>query len=675
VNDLLHYIRGVAPASADVPDREYLDRFARNRDESAFAALVGRYGASVWSVCRRLVDRDQDAEDAFQATFLTLARKAGSIRGRGSLPAWLHGVARRIAANLRRDARRRAAREADAAQPSRCENTDLTWQQGLAVLDEELARLPQRYRTVLIACCLDGRSRDEVAAHLGWSDGQVKGRLERARQTLRRRLERRGFDLAALLLAATVSRSGAAGLSGAPAGLVATTVAAATATAPGAISSNVRALSEGAVHAMFIQKLKVPAVLLTIALASGGLLTYRLALGAASAQVSEADKAAAAEAARAKAEREEAERKAAAIKAARAKETPTFPTPAKAADIKVDFEEASLSIRPSFLAPQQPHSIRIRGDGICEYRIEERPARGGAPRWDPAYLEHKLPLERLRRLEGLLKKTAWLSAPGHAGRADHLHPTNYVLKVKRKGQTLTVTMDGEKPEPYRSVVSFFHGIALQENLVYRLERLPGREQYAACAEIDRYVQAERGGPFAKPLYEVDLRRYAPTFRRYVRDPFDRSKEELVPALRLLGHLRLASEREHIVTLANDRDSYVRAAVAEALGALGGKESVAVLRRMLRSTSEAAWQLVRLGPLAVPTIVEVIEGASTRTSAREPGALDHQRLIRGYIDHWDKVPKPIDPRVLAAVRKSMASPRGKGPSTEYHKKLLELASRP
>src|SRR5262249_12059866 len=163
-----------------------------------------------------------------------------------------------------------------------------------------------------------------------------------------------------------------------------------------------------------------------------------------------------------------------------------------------------------------------------------------------------------------LKKTDWLTAPGHAGRADHLHPTKYTLTLKRKGQTRTITLDGEKGEPYRSLTRFFHGIADQEHLLYRLERVPGKEQYAARAEVERYVGAEQGGPYAKPTSEIDLRRYAPTFRRYLRDPFDRQKEELVPAVRLLSHLRLEAEREHLVTLVNDRDSSVRAAVAEAL---------------------------------------------------------------------------------------------------------------
>jgi RNA polymerase sigma factor (sigma-70 family) len=367
--------------------------------------------------------------------------------------------------------------------------------------------------------------------------------------------------------------------------------------------------------------------------------------------------------------------KAAAVQEAREKETPTFPTPPRASDIKVDFEEVSISIRPFKAEPQQPESVRVRGDGVCEYRVEERPARGEQPRWDAAYLEHRLDTDRLRRLEGLLKKTDWLTAPGYEGPAGHTDATRYSLTLKRKGETRAIAIDGEKGEPYKSLQAFFHGIALQENLLYRLERLPGKERADACRQIDEYVRAEQGGPYGKPPFEIDLRRYEPTFRRCVRYSFEHPREELVPAVRLLGHLRSAPEREYIAALANDRDADVRTAVAEALGRLGDRESVAVLRRMVRSTGEAARQLVRLGPAAVPTVVEVIESGTDPTDEREPGFLDYQRLIRAYVDHWDEVPKPIDPRVLDAVRKSMAAPKVKAYGTEYHQKLLDLASRP
>lgn len=181
-------------------DRDLLDRYVRDRDEEAFEALVRRYGTGVWAACVRLAGRD--AEDAFQAVFLILSRKAGTVTG--SLPAWLHAVTRRVAANLRRNARRRSEIEA-AARPPQPLADDTSLREGLALLDEELSRLPERYRAVLIVCCLEGRSRDEAAAQLGWSAGQVKGRLERAREMLRTRLARRGVELGGLLLAAAVA--------------------------------------------------------------------------------------------------------------------------------------------------------------------------------------------------------------------------------------------------------------------------------------------------------------------------------------------------------------------------------------------------------------------------------------------------------------------------------------
>jgi RNA polymerase sigma factor (sigma-70 family) len=255
---LFRFIRAAAPAVGT--DRELLDRFARDRDEEAFALIVRRYSGSVWAACRRLADCD--AEDAFQAVFLTLARKAGSVSG--SLPAWLHGVARRTAANLRRSARRRSIAEATAARSAESRTDDVTFREGLAVLDEELARLPERYRAVLIVCCLEGRSRDEAAAQLGWSEGRVKGYLERARQMLRARLVRRGIELGGLLLAATVPGP-------APAIPSSTVLLAGHAVSPAALS-----LSHGVLQAMMMQKIAVVVTVL-VATAVAGAVAYRTA--------------------------------------------------------------------------------------------------------------------------------------------------------------------------------------------------------------------------------------------------------------------------------------------------------------------------------------------------------------------------------------------------------------
>jgi RNA polymerase sigma factor (sigma-70 family) len=275
VNQLLRYLRAAAPAQApvDAPDRELLARFIRERDGGAFAALVARHGPTVWATCRRLLDRAEDAEDAFQAVFLTLARRASAVGE--NVPAWLHGVARRVAANVRRDQRRDSATDRVSARALAVPPREVSWREGLAVLDEELARLPERYRAVLIVCCLDGRTRDEAAQQLGWSVGQVKGCLERARELLRQRLVQRGFELGAVLLAATV----AAGASGAapvwPVSAPFTFGAGSGVVSPAAV-----ALSESVVSAMFVQKLKtVVAVLVVVAGAVGGALAHRGAEG------------------------------------------------------------------------------------------------------------------------------------------------------------------------------------------------------------------------------------------------------------------------------------------------------------------------------------------------------------------------------------------------------------
>jgi RNA polymerase sigma factor (sigma-70 family) len=176
--------------SVGATDGELVERFARGGDEAAFAALVGRHGGMVLGLCRRVLRDSHDAEDAFQATFLVLARKAGSLRGREAVGCWLYGVARRVAAKARALAIRRRARQ----QPLTDVALAIPGESGLAeALDEEIARLPARYREPLVLCCLGGRTCDEAARQLGCPVGTVKSRLARARDLLRRRLTRRGL--------------------------------------------------------------------------------------------------------------------------------------------------------------------------------------------------------------------------------------------------------------------------------------------------------------------------------------------------------------------------------------------------------------------------------------------------------------------------------------------------
>jgi RNA polymerase sigma factor (sigma-70 family) len=249
-------------------DGELLERFVRRRDEAAFEVLVRRHGPMVLGVCRRVLRHEQDAEDAFQATFLLLARKAASVRPRGRVGNWLYGVARRTALEARRAAARRRAREARAApppQPPPDPDDDLR-----AALDRELTRLPDRHREVVVLCDLEGKGRKEVARQLGCPEGTVASRLARARALLAARLARRGLTVsgAALLAGGGASASVPAPLAGA-------TARAATSLAlgqgAGLVPARAVALMEGVLKTMLLTKLKIAtAALLAVILAAAG---------------------------------------------------------------------------------------------------------------------------------------------------------------------------------------------------------------------------------------------------------------------------------------------------------------------------------------------------------------------------------------------------------------------
>jgi RNA polymerase sigma factor (sigma-70 family) len=251
---LLHQLCQLTAPPASDP--ALLDRYVRDHDEAAFAALVERHGPLVWNVCRRVLGHAQDAEDAFQAAFLVLARKAGSIRPREALAAWLHGVAYRVACKAR--ARRRpvvAAQEPADPRPDPLD--ELTARELLLILDEEVQRLPAAYRLPLVLCCLEGRTRDETARLLGWTPGSVKGRLERGRALLQARLARRGLAFSAVLA------SGAASAPRVPAALI--RAAQASLIEAGEVSAGAAALADGVLRSLAAAQVKLGAALLLTA--------------------------------------------------------------------------------------------------------------------------------------------------------------------------------------------------------------------------------------------------------------------------------------------------------------------------------------------------------------------------------------------------------------------------
>src|SRR5262245_43666886 len=163
LNGVLRHLRRAALLGRDLTDGQLLQPFISRRDEAAFEALVRRHGPMVWGVCRRALGNHQDAEDAFQATFLVLARKAATVADRGALANWLYGVARNTARKAKSMNTRRRANERRLADRPRPEAPEEVWQQLLPLLDDELGRLPDKYRIPIVLCDLEGRPIKEAA--------------------------------------------------------------------------------------------------------------------------------------------------------------------------------------------------------------------------------------------------------------------------------------------------------------------------------------------------------------------------------------------------------------------------------------------------------------------------------------------------------------------------------
>jgi RNA polymerase sigma factor (sigma-70 family) len=271
---------------AGATDGQLLEAYVSRREEAAFAVLVQRHGPMVWGVCRRLLANPNDAEDAFQATFLVLARKAASIVPRGMVANWLYGVAHNVCLKARAAAGRRRARERQVAvmpEPEVAER-DL-WRELEPLLDLELSRLPDKYRAAIVLCDLEGKTRREAARQLDIPDGTVSSRLTTGRALLAKRLSRHGLSVPGGVLGTVLSRGAAS--AGVPASVVSSTIKAATLVAvgqaaTGLTSAKVAALTEGVMKAMLLNKLKGVAVLLAVVAVaiSGGLLCHSTTVAA-----------------------------------------------------------------------------------------------------------------------------------------------------------------------------------------------------------------------------------------------------------------------------------------------------------------------------------------------------------------------------------------------------------
>jgi RNA polymerase sigma factor (sigma-70 family) len=262
--------RTLSPPGGDqATDGQLLARFVDSRDEAAFATLVRRHGPMVYGVCRRVLGRDHDAEDAFQAAFLVLARKAGAVVKRESVGSWLYGVAHRTALEARSALARLRARErqtADLPHPAVGPAEPQDWR---PLLDRELSRLPEKYRAAVVLCDLEGRPRKEAAVRLRVPEGTLSSRLAAARRILARRLTLRGLTLSGGGLSAALS--GGAALAAPPAALASATVHAATLAASGllaAVSAGAAVLTKGVLRALWTSKLRAMLALVLTATAA-----------------------------------------------------------------------------------------------------------------------------------------------------------------------------------------------------------------------------------------------------------------------------------------------------------------------------------------------------------------------------------------------------------------------
>jgi RNA polymerase sigma factor (sigma-70 family) len=263
--------------SNGLTDAQLLDRFRARSDqdssEAAFAGLMARHGPMVLGVCRRALRNPDDVADAFQATFLILVRKADTVRVEDSLGRWLYGVSRRVCVRAKLAAARRSAREVREIDFAAAPADDAELDELRDVLDEEIGRLPEKFRSAVVLCELQGFGHEEAARQLACAVGTVKSRLSRAREKLRSRLIRRGVEPTACAL--YVDSTPAA----LPARLIETTIKAAIGHGEGVVSPAVNLLIQGVLRAMLMKKLGTIAitVVASLALAAGAGVSARQA--------------------------------------------------------------------------------------------------------------------------------------------------------------------------------------------------------------------------------------------------------------------------------------------------------------------------------------------------------------------------------------------------------------
>lgn len=346
-----------------------------------------------------------------------------------------------------------------------------------------------------------------------------------------------------------------------------------------------------------------------------------------------------------------------------------------AQDVRFDFVRLSVRIEPFEPYGGAIESLKFEKNHQCWYRNEGAKARGDVAARPPAVFSHQVSAERRQRLERLLGATDGLKAPGGEGRATHTHPTKITLTLEREAGETTVVCLGERPEPYAALLRELLGVAAQERRIYLHDYVAGRAGDEAWSEVGREIAALRGEPYAPNPLPIEYERYAPIAVRIVRDFYGQTDEELCTAIRLVGHLKLAAELPTLHKLAHDRSAKVRYEVAWAIERIHSPTSLDVLASMMEAPQgrDTGLFLIQWGAEARSSIVRLISRATDpNLSPREN--TQGEEMARAYLEHWERIPRPLDPQIVEALRKAIAAkPRENGRiRTTYLVELLEKA---
>lgn len=348
-----------------------------------------------------------------------------------------------------------------------------------------------------------------------------------------------------------------------------------------------------------------------------------------------------------------------------ARYTPPPLIPGRALDADITFDRIDVVIEQVMGRGQSPY-ISIARSGSYLYKLDT--VKLGGKERAGANIVHRLPESRMKDLQRLLEETKWLTAAGHEGPALHTDAATMTIALTRQGKLTTVVLEGQRPAPYDALQRFFDDLDWQEDLFYRLTRLP-EEAASANYELQVSVESALGRPGRAGLHHViQFDRFYEFFKGKLDRWYVGNTQELQVAVDLTVLLEKVEQADAVSRLRFDRDLNLRSNVARALPILYGDKAIPFLVDMIESTAEARIALIRLGDVAVPTIASIIEPDEGREFSRAVA------LIRAYIDNWKTLPGPIDVRVIGALQANMQLENVRD-RMSYHKELLKLAGVP